>query len=178
MELSCNRNRPPLTGRIRPVREQDTEAIAEIYNWYIRRSTATFETEPLTVEEMGARITQIASKYPYFVYVENGRVMGYCYAHPWKPRAAYCHTFETSVYLSHAQEGRGIGRLLMHTLITACREAGCHVLIACITRENQTSCTFHMKLGFKRVSRFAEVGCKFNRWLDIEDYELRLSDNT
>lgn len=177
MENSSHRDCPPLAGQIRPVRAQDAEAIAEIYNWYIRCSTTTFETEPLTAENMRTRITQIASKHPYFVYEEKGRVLGYCFAHPWKPRAAYCHTLETTIYLSPAQEGRGIGTRLMHTLLEACREAGYHVLIACITRENQTSRAFHRKLGFRRVARFEEVGRKFNRWLDIEDYELRLSEN-
>jgi len=174
METPIHAACPPLTGQIRPVKTQDAEAIADIYNEYIRHSTATFETTPLTAAEMCQRITQVASVYPYFVYEEEGRVEGYCYAHLWRPRAAYCHTLETSIYLAPAQVGRGIGTRLMRTLIKACEEAGYHALIACITRENQSSCAFHRRLGFQRVSRFEEVGRKFNRWLDIEDYELRL----
>lgn len=174
METPSHTNHPSLTGQIRPVRAQDAGAIAEIYNEYIRNSTATFETEPLTAAEMRTRIAGIARAFPYFVYEEEGRVLGYCYAHPWRSRAAYCHTLETTIYLAPAQGGRGIGTRLMRTLLAACREAGCHVLIACITRENQSSRAFHQKMGFRRVSHFEEVGRKFNRWLDIEDYELRL----
>ena len=33
----------------------------------------------------------------------------------------------------------------------------------------------HLRLGFKRVSRFEKVGLKFGRWLDVVDYELLLS---
>ena len=62
--------------------------------------------------------------------------------------------------------------MLMEKLIAQCREAGCHSLIACITAENEGSRRIHERLGFKQVSLFKEVGYKFDRWLDVTDYEL------
>ena len=62
---------------------------------------------------MLSRIVQISSKYPYLVYETDCIVVGYCYAHAWKERAAYRYTAETTVYLSPAYTGRGIGTLLM-----------------------------------------------------------------
>ena len=64
--------------------------------------------------------------------------------------------------------------MLMERLIADCREAGLHVLIACITADNEASCRFHEKLGFEKVSEFRQVGRKFDRWLDVADYELIL----
>ena len=97
---------------IRDVKPQDATAITKIYNEYITNSIISFETEPLTEEDMLSRIVQISSKYPYFVYETDGIVVGYCYAHAWKERAAYRYTAETTVYLSPAYTGRGIGTLL------------------------------------------------------------------
>ena len=77
---------------IRKADSEDAEAIAAIYNEYIINSTATFETEPVTVEEMRERITQISAGFPYLVYETGNEVAGYCYAHPWKERAAYKYT--------------------------------------------------------------------------------------
>ncbi len=157
---------------IRNVSLRDAKAIVDIYNEYITNSVATFDMEPLEVEEMECRIAKIASSYPYLVYVDHDEVVGYCYAHPWKEKAAYQYTLEVTIYLSPGYKGRGIGRRLMERLIEECRAGGFHALIACITEGNEASFSLHEKLGFKRISHFEKVGLKFGRWLDVIDYEL------
>ncbi len=159
---------------IRAARVQDAEALAAIYNEYVLNSTISFETEPLTAAIMRERITRTAAHFPFLVYEEAGNVYGYCYAHDWKARAAYRHTWETTIYLHPTACGRGIGRQLMTKLISDCRAAGCHTLIACITGDNTTSCQFHRHLGFEPASHFYEVGYKFGKWLDVTDYQLIL----
>ena len=99
---------------------------------------------------------------------------GYCYAHPWKERAAFANTFETTVYVAHGSGGRGIGTSLMQRLIEACRDKGCRVLVACITGCNEPSIALHKKLGFVQASHFHNVGYKFGRWLDVVDLEMQL----
>ena len=159
---------------IRNVHPSDAPVITLIYNEYVLHSTISFETQALTCSEMAKRIVNIASAYPYFVYEENGEIAGYCYAHPWKERAAYQNTLETTIYISPAHIRKGIGELLMHALIDECHNRGFHALIACITADNEPSCRLHAKLGFKQVSTFKEVGLKFDKWLDVVDYELIL----
>lgn len=160
---------------IRKVTPDDIKAITEIYNGYILDSTATFETEILTEDEMKKRVEDISLDFPYYVDVENnGEIAGYCYAHLWKVRSAYRFTLETTVYLSPKYFRRGIGCLLMEKLISECRERGYHALIACITAGNEASYILHERLGFHRVSDFQEVGMKFDRRLGVSDYELIL----
>lgn len=159
---------------IREVRPDDAAQIAGIYNHYILETTISFETQPLSAEDMRIRIEEISSYFPYFVAENNGKLTGYCYAHPWKERAAYCKTLETTIYLASEAKRRGLGTRLMTQLIKECRNRGYHALIACITAENEESCQFHERLGFKKVSHFEQVGQKFGRWLDVADYELIL----
>ena len=83
---------------IRNVSLRDAKAIVDIYNEYVVNSVATFETEPLRVEEMEGRIAGISASYPYLVYVDQDEVVGYCYAHTWKEKAAYKYTLETTIY--------------------------------------------------------------------------------
>ena len=158
----------------RKVDEQDVPQITELYNWYITNGVESFETEPLPVGEMRRRVMDISSRFPYYVAVEEGRVEGYCYAHQWKERAAYAHTFETTIYLRPSAKRQGIGTALMELLIADCRAMGCRALIACITGENTSSIAFHSRLGFERVSLFRSVGYKMGRWLDVVDMELLL----
>lgn len=159
---------------IREVRPDDAAQIAGIYNRYILETTISFETQPLSAEDMRKRIEEISSYFPYLVAENNGKLIGYCYAHPWKERAAYCKTLETTIYLASEAKGKGLGARLMTQLIKECRNRGYHALIACITAENEESCQFHERLGFKKVSHFEQVGQKFGRWLDVADYELIL----
>ncbi len=153
---------------------QDAAALAAIYNEYVLGTTISFETEAISPEQMEARINGFASEYPYLVYEENGVILGHCYAHRWKERAAYAHTWESTIYLAPQACGKGIGGELMRELITRCRTAGCGILIACITQGNERSCRFHEQLGFKRVSHFYAVGKKFGCLLDVVDYQLTL----
>jgi L-amino acid N-acyltransferase YncA len=159
---------------IRNVNINDAKDIADIYNKYIADTTITFETERLRVAEMEKRIKSIAAVGPYFIYMEEGKLCGYCYAHPWKERAAYANTFETTIYLAPGYENKGIGTQLMRRLIADCHSRDIHALIACITEGNAASNHLHEKLGFRQVSHFRQVGRKFDRWLDVVDYELIL----
>lgn len=158
---------------IRTVTENDAAAITDIYNYYVCETTVSFETAPLSVGEMLRRIRTISAEFPYFVAEEEGRVVGYSYAHLWKEREAYRHTWEVTIYLDKDCKGRGIGSLLMSRLIDACRaREDCSQLIACITAENAASIAFHSRMGFEKVSHFKRVGYKFGRWLDVVDMEL------
>ena len=161
-------------GTIRPLSDADIGAITDIYNHYIRHSTATFETEPVTADEMCRRLSDIAASFPCLVCEVDGEVAGYCYTHLWQVRAAYRHTLEVAVYLSPHHTGKDMGFRLMRRLIGECRALNCHALIACVTAENEASCALHRKLGFRQVARYAEVGRKFGRWLDVVDFELLL----
>ena len=159
---------------LRQVRPQDVAAITEIYKVYVEQSTVTFETAPLSVEEIERRVRTISWEHPFLVWEEAGTVVGYCYAHRWREREAYSGTWETTVYLAPRQRGRGLGRRLMEALVEECRGRGVHALVACITADNGASIELHRRLGFREVSRFVEVGRKFGRWLDVVDYELIL----
>ena len=159
---------------IRAVRLSDSEHIAGLYNRYVTETTVSFETEPLTVEAMRDRIKAVSETFPYFVWEDEGRAVAHCYAHQWKERAAYCHTWETTIYISQEYHGCGIGRMLMACLIDECRKRGAYSLIACVTAENMASIGFHEAIGFRRVSFFSGVGMKFGRRLDVVDLQLDL----
>ena len=157
---------------IRNAQPADALSIVSIYNYYIEQTTVSFETVPVSTEEMRDRIVSISEKYPYLVYEEGGKVVGYCYASSWKKREAYRHTVESTVYIDAAFQGKGIGRALMSRLIDELKARSFHTIIACITIPNPPSIKLHEKLGFEQVSVFKEVGYKFEQWLDVGDWEL------
>ena len=160
---------------IRPVTPADAAAIAAIYNHYVLHTTITFETAPVSEDEMRQRIAHISAHYPYLVEESGGTLTGYCYAHRWKEKEAYRLTAETTVYVAPDHHRQGTGRRLMSALLEASQQQGLHNLVACITVPNEASVRLHTSLGFRQVSRFSEVGRKFGQWLDIYDFEKLLT---
>ncbi len=159
---------------IRKVTPADAAAIAHIYNPFVTDTTVTFETDPVSVDEMRRRIEEISAQYPYYVWEDaSGCVTGYSYVHAWKARAAYAHTFEVTIYLAPETQGQGIGRQMIERLIEDSRRLGAQALIACITEGNDHSIHLHRSMGFEQVSHFHGVGRKFGRVLDVIDLEYK-----
>jgi len=157
---------------IRPVNPKDSADIAELYNYYIKNSSATFEEEEIDSQEMLHRINKVVPRLPWLVFEENGKIVGYAYATPWKPRSAYRYSVEVSVYVHHGEHGKGIGSKLYGRLIQILKELGLHVIIGGITLPNEASVKLHEKMGFIKVAEFEEVGYKFGKWLNVGYWEI------
>ncbi len=159
---------------IRPVQLNDAAAIAEIYNHYILHSTVTFEKEIVSSEQMAHRISNHSSHHPWLVLEENKAIIAYAFATPWKGRAAYQLSVETSIYLSFNHQGKGIGTRLYTQLIETLKLKNFHSLLGGIALPNEKSIRLHQKLGFKKVAHLKEVGYKFDRWVDVTYWQILL----
>ncbi|MCB9225215.1 MAG: N-acetyltransferase family protein [Crocinitomicaceae bacterium] len=161
---------------IRPVEHKDIPEILEIYNYYIETSTVTFEEELLDLKTFVERIESITQQYPYFVYLEDNKVVGYAYAGLFRTRIAYRFSVETSVYVHKDHYKKGIAGKLYEVLIKELKDRGIRSAIGGITLPNDASVALHEKLGFKKAGHFKEVGFKFDQWLDVGFWQLMLID--
>jgi phosphinothricin acetyltransferase len=160
---------------IREAKIEDAQAIAQIYNDYVLHSTITFEVEPFSPAEMAGRIRKVAAaNLPWLVLELDGEVAGYSYATPWKERAAYRQSVESSIYLAPQAQGHGWGRQLYGELIARLRQLAVHAVMAGIAQPNPASVAFHEALGLEKVAHFKEVGRKFERWIDVGYWQLIL----
>ena len=157
---------PPVL--LRPATQADLAAINEIYNFYVRTSTATFDLEEVRPEERRQWFDQHGERYPVLVAEAAGAVVGWCSASPFRLRPGYRHTVEDSVYLQDTWRGRGVGRLLLAALLREVERLGYHSVMALIgDSANEASVRLHASLGFRQVGIEQEVGYKFGRWLDV-----------
>lgn len=154
---------------IRPSRDEDVAAITAIYAHHVRHGVASFEEVPPAPEEIARRRAAILQHgLPYFVAAREGRVVGYTYAGPFRPRIGYRYTLEDSIYVDGAEVGRGIGRMLLQPLLARCTELGYRQMVAVIGgRETVASIRLHEALGFTHMGVLRSVGFKFGRWVDI-----------
>ncbi len=159
---------------IRPAKLSDAGALCDIYNTYIINTTITFEEKPVTIREMKSRIKKVIPHYPWLVYEENGKVVGYTYASRWKERSAYRYSVETGIYIDSGCAGRGIGTKLKGELLKELKKKSIHSVICGIALPNPASIALCEKFGFIQIAHFKEVGFKLNKWIDVGYWELIL----
>jgi phosphinothricin acetyltransferase len=154
---------------VRDATAADTAAMAEIYAHHVLHGVGTFEEVPPSAEEMAGRLRDIqANDRPWLVAEANGLVLGFAYAGPFRTRAAYRFTLETSIYVAAAARRTGVGRALLARLIEACEALGCHQLLALIGgSENAGSIGLHAAFGFEHAGLLRNVGFKAGRWVDV-----------
>src|SRR6476660_8292649 len=104
---------------VRAATISDSDALARIYNFYIRATIATFEEVEVSAGEMGRRLAEVqAASLPWLVADEHDQIIGYAYATNWKRRIGYRNSAEVTVYLDQANSGRGIGSMLYERLLS------------------------------------------------------------
>jgi len=153
----------------------DAIAIANIYNYYIEKSVATFEEKVIDEANIQERVNKVIDqRLPWLVAVENGEIVGYAYATKWNERSAYRHSCEITVYVSHVHQSNGWGLKLYEELFSELKAKPMHCVIAGITLPNQASVALHEKFGMKKVAHFIQVGNKFDQWLDVGYWQIML----
>ena len=154
---------------IRDATEADAPALAAIYGDAVLHGFGTFEEEPPGAADMDGRRRAVQDKgLPYLVAEIDGQVLGFAYAGPFRPRAAYRYTLEDSVYVSPDAKGQGVGRAVLSAVIEACEALGIRQLMAVIgDTENSGSIGLHRALGFEQTGVGRSVGFKHGRWVDI-----------
>ncbi|MGA3250957.1 MAG: N-acetyltransferase family protein [Paraburkholderia sp.] len=159
---------PSSAPLLRDATEADLPAIQAIYAHHVLHGVASFEETPPSVGDLRDRLASVLRHgLPYMVAEVEGKIAGYCYATPYRPRAAYRNTIEDSIYMDNAFRGRGIGRALLEALIARCESGPWRQMVAVIADGGSGgSLSLHRTLGFELVGTLKAVGFKHGRWLD------------
>ncbi|GAA1664416.1 GNAT family N-acetyltransferase [Glycomyces endophyticus] len=162
------------TVSVRFAQVEDVPAICAIVNHYIAESSSNFRTEPYSVEEWAEQLHAGAERYPYLVAEAGGAVAGVAYAGPWRPKQAYAWTAESTVYVSPAHQGLGIGSLLYGELLKRLEEQGFRSAMAQITQPNPGSEALHERFGFALLGSIRDAGFKHGAWHGVGIWQREL----
>lgn len=161
---------------IRTATAADLEAVAAIYDHEVLHGIATFDIEP---PPLSVWVARLASAEPgdhlLVAESEEAGVVGYASSSAYRPRPAYRHTRETSIYLAEGARGQGLGRALMDDLLGRLDADGVHRAVALIALPNPASVALHEALGFGHIGTLTEVGHKFGRWIDTAWFERHVT---
>lgn len=161
---------------IRPGVEADLDGLNDLYNHYVVHTAATFDLDPVTMDERRAWFGRYATtgRHRLLVAAGDDAVLGYVTSSPFRPKRAYETSVETTVYLRPDAVGRGLGRRLYGALFAALAGEDLHRAYAGVTQPNPASVALHRALGFHHVGTFVEQGRKFGRYWDVAWYERPL----
>ncbi len=153
---------------VRPAVAADLGAVADIYAHYATETLVTFDEKPRSPAEWTRILEDRGDRgLPFLVAELAGSVVGYAYASPWRPKPAYRHTAEDTVYLAPGHTGRGLGAALLDALLTQSAAAGVHRMIAVMADTGDgTSLALHRRFGFTEAGRLTAVGHKHGQWID------------
>lgn len=159
---------------IRKARQEDLPELLAIYNYEVRCGVATLDLEEKSLREWQAWFdAHQSADHPIFAAVSDGSVAGYVSLSPYREKEAYKSTAELSIYIAPQYRGRGIASSLMEYILAYAKEnQTLHTIVSVITSGNATSSHLHEKYGFEFCGTIGEVGMKFGRYLDIDNYRV------
>lgn len=151
---------------IRKFKESDLLDIYAIYCFYVENSLAIFDIVPESFIVFSRSMKEIVSKYPFYVAVHDGKLIGYGFVHSAFSKAAYRYCVELTIYFKD-QAHYGLPKQLYECIEKDCIYLGMRWVISCITDSNYASLRFHQRLGFKQYGALPECGLKDGAWLGV-----------
>jgi len=156
---------------IRAMLSEDWSAIRTIYFEGMATGSATFETETPDWPEWNKRHLQECR-----LVAQDGRqIVGWVALSPVSSRRVYAGVAEVSVYVAAAAQGRGVGTILLQSLIEHSENCGIWTLQAGIFPENVRSIALHKSCGFREVGFRQKIGQRGGIWRDVLLLERRSS---
>lgn len=162
--------------KFRKVNLSDLKELLDIYGFYVENTDATFEYDVPTLDEFTNRMKDICREYPYIVCEYKDKIVGYAYAHQFKPGKAYRWSVELTVYLHKDYLGLGIGTKFYELLIEILKLQNVKIMYGCVTSSNERSIKLHEKMGFKMIGVYHNSGYKLGKWIDVTWFEQSIGN--
>ena len=163
----------PADVTTRPVTDEDMTAVLAIYEEGLATRNATFETRVPTAKQLRAKWL------PGMAWVAElkGEVVGWTAVIPISGRDCYAGVGETSVYVTEAARGRGVGKALLYTQVMEADKAGLWTLQTSIFPENRASLALHHSAGYRTLAVRTRIAQLDGVWRDTVLLERRSEVN-
>jgi L-amino acid N-acyltransferase YncA len=140
---------------IRAMTPDDGSAVVDVYHRGLQSGHASFQENAGTWSDWDQGHLDVCR---LVACDGNGHICGWAGLSGVSGRCVYQGGGEISVYVDPASQGRGIGNMLLASLIAQSEQNGFWSLEAGIFPENQASIALHQKHGFDIVGRKRGLG--------------------
>jgi len=109
---------------------KDIPSITTIYNQGIEDRIATLEARLRTTDDMRQLLLNRSEKYKVIVLTdESNTLLGWASLNMFNSRCCYNGVVDISIYIERDMRGKGLGKILLNSLIEAAKEQGFHKLV-------------------------------------------------
>ena len=145
----------------------------DLYNFYILNTNVLADHEPITLEELQARLSYQIKNYKTFLvcHETEHNVIGFCFLTQFRKKPAYDSTAEIGIYLKPESVGKKLGPSIVRFLEAYAKQHYIEVIIASISGENSPSIKLFEKMGYEQCAHYKQVARKFDRRIDVVSYE-------
>ncbi len=159
---------------IRKAKIEDLQQLLDIYNYEVVNGTATLDLNPKSIKEWEQWFyAHNVGNHPLFVAEIDGKVAGYTSFSSFREKEAYKSTVELSVYISLDFRRQGVATELMRYILDEAKKSDdIHTIVSVITDGNDASQKLHQKFGFEFCGTIKEVGTKFGKYVNINNYSI------
>lgn len=158
---------------IRNMVKSDWNAVSHIYQLGIVTGNATFETQIPSWQLWNGKHHAEAR----LVAESDNEILGWAALLPVSDRKVYKGVTELSIYIHTDYLNKGIGTILMKSILDLSEKIGIWTVQAGIFPENKASIHLHHKFGFKTIGSREKIGQMQGVWRDVLLLERRSSLN-
>lgn len=155
--------------KVRPLIQSDWDAVRNIYKDGIDTGIATFETQVPDWKAWDAKFLKKCR----LVAEEKGKVLGWAVLSPTSKRWVYRGVAEVTIYVDTKCTQKGIGSVLMASLIKVSEKEKFWTLQSVIFAENKISIHLHEKFDFRIVGIREKIAQRDGIWKDTVLMERR-----
>ncbi|MBI1773494.1 MAG: GNAT family N-acetyltransferase [Burkholderiales bacterium] len=135
-----------------------------------------FEENPVSEQEMAQRIKDVSANLLWYVEELDGELLAMPMLHHgacavptgflWEVQS----TCRPNIYVKESEPD-----YIYQVLIDDRRSRGIQVMLGGIAQPNAASVALHEWFGVEKVAHFEDVGRKFEQWVDVGYWELRVN---
>lgn len=162
----------PADVTTRAMADSDLAVVRDIYAEGLATRNATFETEVPAPDQLAARWLPGHR----WVAEADGAVVGWSAVGPVSSRGCYAGVGESSVYVTEAARGRGVGKSLLHRQVVEADAGGLWTLQTSIFPENRASIALHHSAGYRTLAVRRRIARLDGVWRDTVLLERRRDD--
>jgi L-amino acid N-acyltransferase YncA len=153
---------------------ENTQEMLDLYNYYVKTTTITFDLEEISIELFLKRIKIGDAKYKTYACQIGNILIGFCFFIPFRDKPAYQKTVEIGVYLKPEFTGKKYGEKIVKYLEGKIKDNQYMNIIASVSSENNTSIRLFRRLGYEQCASYKEVAYKHGHYVGIIDFQKKV----
>jgi len=146
--------------------------MCNIYNDAINYTDATFDITPIDIDKFYKQYMK--NCYKSLVAISEKKVVGWSSLTKWSQREGYKYSAEISIYIDSKYQKLNIGFTLCKAITTWAINNNLHCILSFCTEGNIGTEKINKKLNFKKIGTIKEIGYKFNKYHNLEIWQLVL----